>query len=108
MEKQFKILTGLKFPISVLSPFLNIGLTEAILAESENEFLKRWLLIILVRCLSIMEADIFTTLTGILSGPFTFLASKLLVILSIWSTVAALIFSSAAGRNSFLILIMLG
>ena len=54
LEKQFKILTGLSFPISVLSPFLNIGLTQAILAESENEFLKRSLLITLVRCLSIM------------------------------------------------------
>ena len=33
LERQFKILTGLKFSISFLSPFLNIGLTETILAE---------------------------------------------------------------------------
>ena len=50
LEKQFKIQTGLYFPISVFSPFLNIGLTEAVLAESENEFLKTSLLIILGVC----------------------------------------------------------
>ena len=44
LEKQFKKLTGLQIPIPVLSPFLNIGLTEANLAESKNEFLKRLLL----------------------------------------------------------------
>ena len=44
LEKQFKKLTGLRIPIPVLSPFLNIGLTEANLAESKNEFLKRLLL----------------------------------------------------------------
>ena len=50
LEKQFKILTGLYFLISVFIPFLNNGLTEAIFAESEDEFLKRSSLIILVRC----------------------------------------------------------
>ena len=92
MEEQFKILTGLKFPISVLCPFLNIGLTEAILAETENQFLKRSLLIMLVTSLSIMYADIFTTFSGILSGPVPFLASKLLISF-IWTTVVALIFN---------------
>ena len=59
--------------------FLSIGVTEAILAESENEFLKRLFLIILVRCLSIIYVDIFAIITGILSGPVAFLASKLLI-----------------------------
>ena len=97
MEKQFKILTGLLFPISFLFPFLNIGLTEAIIAESENQFLKRSLLIILVGYLSIMYADICTTFIGILSGPVAFLASKLLSILFTKSTVAGLTFSSGVG-----------
>ena len=93
MEEQFKILTGLKFPITVLCPFLNIGLTEAILAETENHFLKRALLIMLVTSLSIMYADIFTTFSGILSGPVPFLTSKLLIISFIWTIVVALIFN---------------
>ena len=54
LERQLKILTALSFPISVLSLFLNIGLTEAILAESKNEFIKRSLLTMLVRYLMIM------------------------------------------------------
>ena len=73
-----------------------------------HERVKRSLLIILVRCLSIMFADIFTTFTEMLSGPVAFLVSKLLINLFIWSTIVALIFSSAVGGNSFLILIMLG
>ena len=50
-----------------------------------------------------MYADIFTIFTGILSGPVAFLTSKRLIILFIWSTIAALILSSAVDRNSFLI-----
>ena len=50
LGKQFKKLTGPKLPISVLSPFFNIGLNEAILAETKEEFLQRSLLILLVRC----------------------------------------------------------
>ena len=73
-----------------------------------HERVKRSLLIILVRCLSIMFADIFTTFTEMLFDPVAFLASKLLINLFIWSIIVALIFSSAIGGNSFLILIMLG
>ena len=50
---------------------------------------------------------ISTTFTGTLSSPVVY-ASKHLIILHIWSTVTALMFSSAVGRNSFLILIILG
>ena len=55
-----------------------------------------------------MYADIFTTCTGIVSGPLAFLASKLQIILFIWSTLAASIFNSVAAENSYLIPIILG
>ena len=55
-----------------------------------------------------MYPDIFKTFSEILSGPVAFLASKLLIILYIWLTGAALISSSAVAGNLFLILIMLG
>lgn len=71
-------------------------------------FLKRSLLIIVGRCLSItMFADICTTFSGILFIPVAFLVSKRLVILFIWSTVAALIFSFTVAGNSFFILILI-
>ena len=54
-----------------------------------------------------MYAGIFTTFTEVLSGPVTFLASKLLIILLIWSTVAGLIFTTAVVGNIFLKLMML-
>ena len=50
-----------------------------------------------------MFADIFTIFTGIYSDPVAFLTSKLLIMLFTWSTVAALISSSAVAGNSFLI-----
>ena len=43
----------------------------------------------------------FTIFTGIYSDPVAFLASKLLIMLFTWSTVAALVSSSAVAGNSF-------
>ena len=42
-----------------------------------------------------------TTFTGILSIPVAFLASKLLITLFIWSTIAALKFTPAVAGNNF-------
>ena len=54
-----------------------------------------------------MAVDIFTSFTRILSGPIAFSAFKL--ILFLWTTVTALIFSYAlAGNYSSLIVKMLG
>ena len=61
------------FPFCCLSFF---KYCEAILVESEIEFLKSSLLIIVDRCFSIMFADIFATFSGISFDPFAFLASK--------------------------------
>ena len=55
------------------------------------------------RCLLIMLANIFKTFTGILPGPA---ASKLFISLFVFSTVAALIFSSVVAGNLLFIIIM--
>ena len=55
------MITGLQFSILSRSFFLKIGLTDAVLASSENESFRRSLLIIFVRCESMILADGLTT-----------------------------------------------
>ena len=67
--------------------FSNIGLTEDTLAELENEFIDKSLLIFVV-CESIILTASFIILTGILSGPVAFFGFKCLIILLISTAVA--------------------
>ena len=68
---------------------MKIGLTDAVFASSENESFRRSLLIIFVRCESIILADSLTIFGGILSGPIAFFAFNSFIILFICSEVAA-------------------
>ena len=86
-----------------------MGLTDAILAFSEKQLLSISLLIILVKCESIMFAESLIILSGILSGPVAFFEFMSLIILF-------LSFAVACGKSKvltfrfawFRILIMLG
>ena len=69
----FNRLTGLQFFMSVLSPFLKIGLTVAVLAFSENLLLEMSLFIIFAICQSVISVKILTNLTEIPSEPFAYL-----------------------------------
>ena len=82
------MLTGLQFSILSRSFFLKIGLTDAVFASSENESFRRSLLIIFVRCESIILADSLTIFGRILSGPVAFFAFNCFIILFICSEVA--------------------
>ena len=68
---------------------MKIGLTDAVFASSENESFIRSLLIIFVRCESIILADRLTIFGGILSVPVAFSAFNSFIILFICSEVAA-------------------
>ena len=63
---------------------LAIGLTDAILAPSENEFFSMSLLIMFVRWESITVAESFIVWGGILSGQVAFFGSTSLIIVFIW------------------------
>ena len=56
--------------ISILLPFLKIGLTVAVLAFSENLLLEISLFVIFAILQSIMSAEILTNLAEIPSEPF--------------------------------------
>ena len=58
------------------SAFLHIGLTEAILAFSEQPDVSKSVFIMLYRCLSITLADSFTVISGLPSGHVAFLRSR--------------------------------
>ena len=66
------MLTGLSFSILLCSFFLRTGLTDVVFVSSENESFRRSLLIMFVRCESIIFADSLTIFGGILSGPVDF------------------------------------
>ena len=68
---------------------MKIGLTDAVFASLENESFRRSLLIIFVRCESIIFADSLTIFGGILSDPVAFFAFNSFIILFICLEVAA-------------------
>ena len=68
---------------------MKIGLTDAVFASSENESFRRSLLIIFVRCESIILADSLVIFGGTLSGPVAFFTFNSFIILFICSEVAA-------------------
>ena len=68
---------------------MKIGLTDATFASSENESFRRSLLIIFVRCESIILADSLVIFGGTLSGPVAFFTFNSFIILFICSEVAA-------------------
>ena len=67
---------------------MKIGVTDAVLASSENESFRRSLLTIFVRCELIILADSLTIFGGILSGAAAFFAFNSFTILFICSEVA--------------------
>ena len=84
------MLTGLiVFNLVTFFFFLKIGLTDAVFASSENQSFRRALLIIFVRCESIIFADSLTIFGGILSGPVAFFAFNSFIILFSCPEVAA-------------------
>ena len=64
----------------VLSPFLKIGLTVAVLAFSENLLLEICLFIIFAIWQSIISAEILTNLAEIPSGPIALFIFRDLII----------------------------
>ena len=68
---------------------MKIGLTDAVFAYSQNQYFRRSLLIIFVRCESMILAGSLTIFGGILSGPVAFLAFNYFIILFICLDVAA-------------------
>ena len=74
LEKVFSMLTGLKLDISSLFGLpLSSGITELILATSENAPYFKLLFITIERGVLSISAKSFTNLGGILSKPVAFL-----------------------------------
>ena len=91
----FNRLTGLQFFMSVLSPFLKIGLTVAVLAFSEN--------LLLEISSFIISAEILTNLAEIPSGPFALLIFRDLIIWFMSLALAKGNSNSLSVENSLLI-----
>ena len=76
----FNRLTGLQFFMSVLSPFLKIGLTVAVLAFSEKLLLEISIFIVFALWQSIILTEKLTHVAEISSRPFALFTFRDLII----------------------------